>query len=722
MKMKKIFLLLACVTIFAGIPGVTSASIVVKPGNNLGLVGYWTMNEGSGNRVADSSGNGNAGNFVVSPTWTSGKLGSALQFDGANTYITAGSNISLTGAVTVCAWVNATSITGANERAIVSRDTSDASGREQYELYAVSPGQLWFSWGSGLDSNAGVASTDLTTGAWHYVCGNRNAALNDGHVYIDGVEPPGDGFNEATAPYAGLATTTIGNDAPAACGSTCVWNGKIDEVRIYNRQLSAAEILDAYNTGASHLGNSNAALTTNSSLTNGLVGYWTFDGADVRNSVADKSGNGNNGGFAGSATSSAVTPGKLGQALNFNGSSNYVQVPYTSSLQPTNVSVGAWFKTPNKTLHEVVVSTTESGGYELELNETGVGCSATSLLFRVRVGGIYQAACYDVSNLSNNTWYYVAGTYDGETVSLYVNGVDVNDNTSPSGNVEYSLSNPLCIGNEAYATDCTSDSPAYFSGTIDDVRVYNRALSAAEAKQLYNLGAQKLNTSSATLTSGSSLASGLVGHWTFDGKDTSWTSGTTGTTNDLSGNGNTGTLTSMNRSTATTPGKLGQALNFDGASNYVDVGSNASLGVASHTVSAWVYVSPSAFALGWGCIIQHDRNNPGNFGLFLDGGTQKFHYRWDNGDANDFATTVVPNKWYFVVGTDDIASGVVNLYLNGVLDTQFTGKSGPTAESGLAQIGTDTSGEYFKGNIDDVRVYNRALSAAEVKQLYLIRK
>jgi hypothetical protein len=65
------------------------------------------------------------------------------------------------------------------------------------------------------------------------------------------------------------------------------------------------------------------------------------------------------------------------------------------------------------------------------------------------------------------------------------------------------------------------------------------------------------------------LSTGLVGWWTMDGKDTPWTSATAGTTLDSSGNGNTGTLTSMNRATSPVAGKIGQGLNFDGVDDYI---------------------------------------------------------------------------------------------------------------------------------------------------------
>jgi hypothetical protein len=83
----------------------------------------------------------------------------------------------------------------------------------------------------------------------------------------------------------------------------------------------------------------------------------------------------------------------------------------------------------------------------------------------------------------------VVGTYDGDTLLLYVNGAQVGISTTPSGNISYSFNTSVCIGEEANdgaPDDC--DSTATLSGTIDDVRIYNRALTAAEVKQLYKLG------------------------------------------------------------------------------------------------------------------------------------------------------------------------------------------------------------------------------------------
>ena len=106
----------------------------------------------------------------------------------------------------------------------------------------------------------------------------------------------------------------------------------------------------------------------------------------------------------------------------------------------------------------------------------------------------------------------------------------------------------------------------HFDGSIDDVRVYNRALTATEVAGLYQSGLAKINSSQSPGT----LSQGLVGWWTMDGADTVWSSPTAGVEYDRSGNGNTGTLTNMTRSGSPTVGKIGQALKFDGTDQLYD--------------------------------------------------------------------------------------------------------------------------------------------------------
>ena len=221
-------------------------------------------------------------------------------------------------------------------------------------------------------------------------------------------------------------------------------------------------------------------------ISTGLVGWWKFeDGSGV--SAVDSSGSGNTGTLANGPT---WTTGKVSKAVSFDGSNDYVSVPYTSKLAPASaVSFGAWFKVINKANSQVIISKTESGGYNIGLNNSSGACaSSTSVCGLVNVGGTYYPVDYAVSNLSNDTWYRADVTYDNETVKLYLNAVIVASNTNPSGNISYTENNTLCVGSEASGVAPGTCVGALFNGSIDDVRIYNRALSAQDVADLYGPG------------------------------------------------------------------------------------------------------------------------------------------------------------------------------------------------------------------------------------------
>src|SRR5208337_1074600 len=192
------------------------------------------------------------------------------------------------------------------------------------------------------------------------------------------------------------------------------------------------------------------------------------------------------------------------------------------------------------------------------------------------------------SNFPTGVWYHYVAVYeasqstDATRLKIYINGVQQALAFSASLPLSAAAGTSLIIGKDV------ADS-SYFNGKIDDVRIYNRALSATEVANLYQTGgAVRASASSAELHNGSSLQSGLVGHWTFDGKDTPWSSATAGTAIDRSGNNSNGILTQMNRATSPTIGKLGQGLNFDGSTNYVNINAATStIKTGSFSVAFW---------------------------------------------------------------------------------------------------------------------------------------
>jgi len=180
---------------------------------------------------------------------------------------------------------------------------------------------------------------------------------------------------------------------------------------------------------------------------------------------------------------------------------------------------------------------------------------------------------------------------------------------------------------------------------------------------------------------------------------------------DISGNGNTGTISGA---TWTPTGKYGSALNFNGSNSLVVVKSSASLNLSNTmTLSAWAY--PTAAQSGWRTIVQKQVD-----AYFLHAGSNSALRPAGGGTFNgkvSFATSpsVIPvNSWTHLAVTYDGAS--VRLFVNGLL-VATKAQTGviETNGNGVRIGGNVPYGEYFKGLIDEVRVYNRALTAVEIK-------
>ncbi|MFA7201641.1 MAG: LamG domain-containing protein, partial [Candidatus Paceibacterota bacterium] len=202
----------------------------------------------------------------------------------------------------------------------------------------------------------------------------------------------------------------------------------------------------------------------------GLVGYWTFDESSGITAY-DRSGYSNNGTLTNSPTWQTSTNCKRGSCLSFDGATNYVGVPYAASLAPVNqISFMLWANRSGVGEWRIL-SKTETGGY-------GFNTDIAFYLFRNGTYGISSAT-------SHGGWLFVAGVFDGRYAKLYIDGVLANTNDA-GGNysITYSCSNSLIIGAEAQCS--TIPTTPFFAGYVDDVRIYNRALSAAEILSIYN--------------------------------------------------------------------------------------------------------------------------------------------------------------------------------------------------------------------------------------------
>jgi hypothetical protein len=224
--------------------------------------------------------------------------------------------------------------------------------------------------------------------------------------------------------------------------------------------LSSPGQLEPDSTGGDQLASAAA-------VPSGLVAAWGFNEGSG-GTVGDVSGNGLSGTISGATWN---TSGKYGKALSFNGTSSMVTIADTNVLDLTaGMTLEAWVRPSTINDYETVILKERSGGlaYSLYGGSDGNGTPAGYI---TRTGTSTNIGAHGPTSLALNTWSHLATTYDGATIRLYVNGALVSSQAA-AGSI-MSTSNPLRIGGNAVWGE-------YFAGLIDEVRVYNRALSQSE--------------------------------------------------------------------------------------------------------------------------------------------------------------------------------------------------------------------------------------------------
>ena len=204
-------------------------------------------------------------------------------------------------------------------------------------------------------------------------------------------------------------------------------------------------------------------LTVNAAPSGGLVAAYGFNEGSGT-TVADVSGNNNNGTISGATW---TTAGKFGNALVFNGTNAVVTMPSSTSLRlTTGMTLEAWvFPTATPTGWRAVVDKNVDGYYLMASTDQGN---------RLGAGGTFTAGnqnTFAPSTLAVNVWTHLAATFDGATVRLFVNGTQVASQAQTTPLV--ATTGTLQIGGDSYPNE-------FFAGRIDDVRIYNRALTLAQ--------------------------------------------------------------------------------------------------------------------------------------------------------------------------------------------------------------------------------------------------
>jgi hypothetical protein len=247
--------------------------------------------------------------------------------------------------------------------------------------------------------------------------------------------------------------------------------------------------------------------------TNGLVGWWPFNGNAIDESVNTNDGTVNG------ATLTADRNGNANKAYNFNGINNYIEAPSNTGLQLSAAySIGLWFKSNifnagqyGYTLISKIQSSGWYGGYETMIGETN---SIGGVNHTGNINGNFQLP---YSGLSSGNWYSVIVTFNGTQLKLYVNGNIVNT-VNQSGTLQTG-NDPLRFGRRGGGGIYDQ----WFNGVIDDIGIWNRALTECEVKKLYTSGSFSVSSSASnTICVGQSLNLSAAGANSY-----TWSTGAT---------------------------------------------------------------------------------------------------------------------------------------------------------------------------------------------------
>jgi fibronectin type 3 domain-containing protein len=725
----------------SGYSNVATARTLTPPPALPGLVAAHSFNEGSGTTSADISGNGNTGT-LNGPVWTTqGKYGNALSFDGSNdlVFIPGSSSLNVSSGMTLEAWIYPT-VTQSGWRTILQREVDAYFLNASTDAGPLRPG-------GGGTFNGAVSSlsgpTASPVNAWTHV-----ALTYDGSIlrlYVNGTQV-------ATRSISGSVQT---NSSPLRIGGNSPYgeyfNGRIDEVRVYNRALTQTEIQSDMNTPigpaditppttpsgltATAASSSRINLSWTASTDNIVVSGYRVErcqglGCSNFAQIGTPSGTSYSDTGLGASTSYSYRVRAADSANNLSG---YSDIASTVTLADTTPPTAPASLTANAVSGSQInlswtASTDDIGvaAYRVERCQ-GAGCNNFAQI------ATPSGTTYGDTGLTTNTSYsYRVRAVDAASnLSSYSNtasattqaGVDTVPPTAPAGlsatasigqiNLTWTASTDN-IGVTGYRVErcqgagCSNFAQIATSSTVN----YSDTGLAANTSYSYRVRAADAatnlsnysNVASAT-TPTQPVITGLVAAYAFN-------EGTGSTVADSSGNGNTGTI---NGATWTTQGKYGSALSFNGTSNLVVINGSASLNVSTAmTLEAWIY--PTSNQTGWRTILQREVD-----AYFLNASFGGGNRRPAGGGTFNGVTSYVggpgvnpTNAWTHVALTYD--GSTLRLYVNSAqVATQTVSGTVEMNSSPLRIGGNSPYGEYFAGRIDEVRIYNRALSQAEIQ-------
>ncbi|MEA3430104.1 MAG: LamG domain-containing protein, partial [Nanoarchaeota archaeon] len=535
-------------------------------------------------------------------------------------------------------------------------------------------------------------------------------------------------------------TKTFDVDLSTYLGSTTIkdssytWNCLVCDTDAVCNWSSSNNTLSGWNLGtystsklnvsSIHLGEDDEQeLSQNGANTTGLVGYWKFN-----EDSTDSSGNGNDGTIAGDV---ANATGKLNGAYSFDGTGDYVSIADDNSLDLTDLAIAAWVK----------VGSSNTGWRALivkdNVNEVG-----TRKLFDLKTSqdgnnGVPRFTIWDGSDvllvnadssINDDQWHHLVAVRDaGSNLYIYIDGI-LNNSASDTSSGAIDSSTQTTIG----AVHNTAYDAQHMIGTVDEVAIFNRVLSATEIQTIYNqqkgnypieatYESKIFNTGTTAiwtnLTWDEELAygeeiddgtfneTGLVGYWKLNEDAT-----------DSSGNGNDGSIIG---DVSNVTGKINGAYNFDGTGDYIEVSDDNSLdfGTNDFSLVAWFNAKNTSYSQHPHIFSKQDPEQSTEWTLQFLNTNGNLIFRANAVSQLTDTFDYFDDNWHNVVVTRN--SGTFYLYVDGS-EKDSASASLTLTNSNPLRIGRRSAAYdgYFNGDIDEAMIFNRSLSSTEISNLY----
>lgn len=553
------------------------------------------------------------------------------------------------------------------------------------------------SWGVGVDNSGNLyykvtrsgtatvtvpSSTAIDIDTWYHIVVTQDATTNEVKIYTNGV-------NTGTGDALGLpkaVPTRPFNIGDMSFNNSFV--GVVDDVAIFSKKLTIDDVAELYALEddfreSGLFGNSLGKWKLNTSLDddsgNGLT-------------LTDVNGTGTTLGHTSVLDNSARTFDGVDQLLT-NGSSLLRDLGANAAF-----SISIWVKLDQKTTTQYFASAWGSDvtdqSYVVAYNASGQ--------FQIVLRLVDETVINVFSNITVATgkWYYLTAVIvNSSSATLYVDGV-LQSTVAFTANVRSGVSESFVLGGALFRAD------RQVTGAIDDVIIYDRALTQNDIDAIFALG-----DDFATLT----IFDGAVGKWKLN------TTLADDTTNNI-------TLTDVN-GTGTTLGHAevlsDSARTFNGTNQGLEVTNDLLNKPVDISVSAWIYLTSSPeddkrIASVWGPT-PADRA----FSLYVTPSDNIYAFIYNSSGGATLAistTTVTTNTWYHVCFTFNSKTDFIELYVNAILEGTGQHSGGVNTTDGLFCIGFDalSNADYFPGYIDDVIVYRRVVSDTEVSELYAL--